>query len=507
MKKSIALKLFIITVGFFIAFISIQLLFQSLFFQNFYIERKTNNLKNSLESFEKSYTKNFGNLNKTLSSIKDFEEDNNAKIVILESNGLLSYTTDSEDKLKDSNRINIIKAIVGEWTSNPKAFIDMQIKGDTVTYIFNDPYYNVKNIVSIVPVAFNNTPAKVIFAVSSLQPVDEAVTVMKEFYIYIYIAAIIVILVLAFIYSKMISKPLVKLNKAALKMAKLDFTEECEVKTEDEIGNLAKTLNFLSNNLNTALSSLKKSNEQLKKDIEKEKELENMRKEFVAAVSHELKTPISLIEGYAEGIKDNIVQGEDREYYLDVIIDEAEKMGNLVSDMLELSKLESGTFKIEMGKFFLDRTINETIKRLEGIRADKDVNRNFNIISNVDEDLEVLGDEDRIEEVITNFLTNAIRHTRNKGNIYVRTQIKNDKIFVEIENEGEHIKEEELKKIWDRFYKIDKSRNRSLGGTGLGLSIVKNILKLHNSDFGAENTNIGVKFYFSLNKNFAKQNS
>lgn len=302
----------------------------------------------------------------------------------------------------------------------------------------------------------------------------------------------------------MIAKPLVELNNAALKMAKLDFTEKCEVTTEDEIGNLGKTLNFLAKNLSDALSSLKESNKQLRRDIEKEKELENMRKEFVAAVSHELKTPISLIEGYAEGIKDNIVQGEDRDYYLDVIIDEAKKMANMVSDMLELSKLESGNFKIEMNEFYLDMTINETIKRLEKIKGDKDTDRTFTIVSSVDKNLEVLGDEDRIEEVITNFLTNAIRHVKDKGNIYVRTLTKDDKIFVEIENEGEQIREEDMKKIWDRFYKIDKSRNRSLGGTGLGLSIVKHILQLHNSDFGVENTENGVKFYFSLYKKNAQ---
>ncbi|KYH28256.1 MULTISPECIES: ATP-binding protein [Clostridium] len=504
MKKSIVLKLFVITVVFFTAFITIEMLFQSIFFQNFYIDRKTKNLKNNLENFEKSYVENIGNMEKNLSNIKDFEDDNNAKIVILESNGLLSYITDSQDKIKDSNRVSIIKKVVEEWTSNPRAFIDMQMKGETVTYIFNDPRYNIKNIVAIAPVSFNNIPVKVIFAVSSLQPVDEAVKVMKELYIYVYIAAVIIILILAFIYSKMIAKPLVELNNAALKMAKLDFTEKCEVTTEDEIGNLGKTLNFLAKNLSDALSSLKESNKQLRRDIEKEKELENMRKEFVAAVSHELKTPISLIEGYAEGIKDNIVQGEDRDYYLDVIIDEAKKMANMVSDMLELSKLESGNFKIEMNEFYLDMTINETIKRLEKIKGDKDTDRTFTIVSSVDKNLEVLGDEDRIEEVITNFLTNAIRHVKDKGNIYVRTLTKDDKIFVEIENEGEQIREEDMKKIWDRFYKIDKSRNRSLGGTGLGLSIVKHILQLHNSDFGVENTENGVKFYFSLYKKNAQ---
>lgn len=498
MRRKIALKLFVVTAVFFISFISIQLIFQSLFFQKFYINRKTNNLKTALEKFEKNYVNNIRNSEKTLENIREFEEANNSKIVILESNGLLNYITDYKNEQKDSARIKVIKSIIHEWTSNPEAFFKMQNKDETITYIFDDRFYNIKNVVSVNPVVVNNIPAKVIFAVSSLQPVDEAANVMKEFYVYIYIAAVGLILVLSFIYSRMISKPLVDLNKTASKMARLDFTEKCQDDREDEIGNLAHTLNFLSENLKSALTSLRASNEKLKQDIEKEKELEKMRKEFVASVSHELKTPISLIEGYAEGIKDGIVEGEEQEYYLDVIIDEAQKMGILVSDMLELSRLESRSFKINLKEFALDNTILEIIKRLNGVRSQKNQDKNVEFITDIKSNLIALGDETRIEEVATNFLTNAIRHTKDQGKIFVRTIIKDDKVLVEIENQGENIPEDEISKIWDRFYKIDKSRNRSLGGTGLGLAIVKNILELHNSEYGAKNTENGVMFYFTL---------
>lgn len=498
MKKNITLKLFIVTAVFFISFISVQLICQSLFFQKFYINRKTNNLKTELEKFEKSYLKNIRNSKETLENIREFEEANNAKIVILESNGMLNYITDYENELKDSARIKVIRSIIHQWTSNPEAFLKMQNKNETITYVFDNKLYNIKNIVSVNPIVVNNIPAKVIFAVSSLQPVDEAANVMKEFYIYIYIAAVGLILVLSFIYSGMISKPLVDLNKTASKMARLDFTEKCQDDREDEIGNLAHTLNFLSENLKAALTSLRASNEKLKQDIEKEKELEKMRKEFVASVSHELKTPISLIEGYAEGIKDGIVDGDEQEYYLDVIIDESHKMGRLVSDMLELSRLESGNLKINIKEFALDNTILEIIKRLNGVRSQKKQDKSVEIMTDIKCNLIVLGDEIRIEEVVTNFLTNAIRHTKDEGKIFVRTIFKDDKVLVEIENEGNKIPQDEISKIWDRFYKIDKSRNRSLGGTGLGLAIVKNILELHNSEYGAKNTENGVVFYFTL---------
>ncbi|EDS78693.1 membrane associated histidine kinase with hamp domain [Clostridium botulinum C str. Eklund] len=500
MKKSITLKLFMTTVTFFILFITTQLLFQSLFFQSFYTNRKITRLKDNFKVFERKYIVNFGNSEATLVNIKKFEHDNNAKIVILESNGLLSYITDSKEQLKDTNKVSIIQSIIEQWTSNPEAFRKIQQQGKTITYIFNDNYYNLKHIVALTPVVINNHAGKVLFAVSSLQPVDEAVKVMKDFYIYTYIIAVILILILSLIYSKMISKPLVNLNNVALKMAKLDFNEKCETSREDEIGSLANTLNFLSNNLNSALSSLKESNSKLKKDIEREKELEIMRKEFVAAVSHELKTPISLIEGYAEGIKDNIFEEEDREYYINVIIDEAEKMGMLVTDMLELSRLESGTLKINIKNFYINDVINNVVKKLSKINEDKNSIDRINIICSLQNDLEVIGDELKIQQVITNFLTNAIRYTKPKDNVYVSTKLKNNKILIEVENDGEHIEEKEISKIWDKFYKLDKSRNRKLGGTGLGLAIVKNILELHSSEYGVINTKTGVKFYFTLNK-------
>ncbi|KOA20612.1 alkaline phosphatase synthesis sensor protein PhoR [Clostridium homopropionicum DSM 5847] len=500
MKKKIAIKLFIITVIFFIIFITTQLLFQSLFFQNFYTDRKTKILSKNLESFSKDYVKNIGNIDKTLENIKSFEENNNAKIVILESNGLLSYITDGQE-MRESIKVKMVKDIIRQWTSDPEAFKDLQKKGETVTYIFNDREYNIKNIVTIEPIIFNNIPGKVIFAVSSLQSVEEAVAVMKEFYTYIYIAALVLIVLMSFIYSKIISKPLIHLNEKALKMASLDFTEKCSVESEDEIGNLGRTLNFLSDNLSSALKGLQDSNDKLKKDIEKEKQLEEMRKEFVASVSHELKTPISLIAGYAEGIKDHIVKEEDKDYYMDVIIDEAERMSCLVSDMLELSRLESGTVKINKEPFFIDKTINKIIKKLEGIK--EDYNKGIKIEKSLEENLEAFGEENKIEEVITNFLTNALRHTKEEGYIFVRA--KGDKakhnIIVEIENQGEQIPEEEIEKIWDRFYKLDKSRNREAGGTGLGLAIVKNILILHDSEYGVVNTESGVKFYFIMKRN------
>jgi two-component system sensor histidine kinase VanS len=294
----------------------------------------------------------------------------------------------------------------------------------------------------------------------------------------------------------MIAKPLIKITKTASKMAKLDFTEKCMVKSEDEIGDLAISLNLLSENLNEALTSLTDANEQLEKDIEKEKKLTEMRKDFVAAVSHELKTPITLIEGYTQALNDDVLEGEEKQYFIDVIMDESKKMNNLVSDMLDLSQLESGNFKLVQEEFFLHELVKPVTKKFSSLLNEKNIKFELNLIQNI----KVNADWNRIEQVLTNYMTNAIRHTDDGGFISVIMVNKDDTICVEVENTGRKIDDDEIIKIWDNFYKIDKSRTRKLGGTGLGLSIVKNIMVLHGGSCGVENTEKGVKFYFILKK-------
>lgn len=494
MKKKIAFKLFIITTLFLVIFTTVVLIFQTAFFEKFYISRKMSKVKTNLGKFKTEYIAKNENMDDILTAVKNYEDENNAKIIILNSSGEFKLVTNYNEGQKDSNKINIIKRIIHQWTSDPKAFQDIKNKGNSVTYVFQNNEYNIKNIVCILPVTLSDGNWEMIFAVSSLQPVNEAVSILKEYYIYIYIAAVVIILLLSLVYSNMISKPLIKINKTAEKMASLDFSEKCVVKTHDELGNLAGTLNFLSDNLDMSLKSLKESNEKLKGDIEKEKSLEKMRREFVAGVSHELKTPISLIEGYAEGLKDEIVQGKERDYYIDVIIDEAQKMGNMVAEMLELSQLEHGNYKLNIESFNINEVMDVIIRKFINVIKEK----NITVVRSYDSIFYVDGDKKRIEQVITNLCTNAINHTTVKEQIVFNIEEKNKFIKISIENQGEEIPSEQLDKIWERFYKIDKSRNRKLGGTGLGLSIVKNIMELHKCKYGVNNTETGVKFYFFL---------
>ena len=281
-------------------------------------------------------------------------------------------------------------------------------------------------------------------------------------------------------------------------MSNMDFSVTCSTNREDEIGSLAKSLNFLSNNLQTALLDLQKKNKKLEEDIEKERELENMRKGFVDNVSHELKTPIGIIEGYAEGLKDGIVTGEDAKLYLETIIDEAQKMGILVSNMLELSKLESGVIKLSPEAFNINRLIKKILAKHTPNFEEHDFKVNF---TSTNPYSYVYADPFKMEQVMTNLVTNAIKYTppHNTINIAIEEELHRYKIIVQ--NLGTYIPEDEIDKLFDKFYRLDKSRERTQkNSTGLGLAIVKNILELHKSEFKFHNIDEGVEFYFYLEK-------
>lgn len=491
-KKSITRKLFAITSIVFIIFITTNLVVQSQFFEQFYIKWKTDNVKDNLVKFKNQY-KVLENDVDEVNLINSFEEENSYKIIISDSSGNLKQLTTFDDARKDSLKIGIMIQIMSDEIKNTGGAAKLIRQGKPFVFITGA---NRELVVSVAGILYDEKKDETIYVFSSLQPVNEAVQVIKEFYLYFYIGAIVTILLLSFIYSNMIAKPLIKITKTASKMANLDFTEKCQVKSEDEIGALATSLNLLSENLDGALTSLKDANTKLEKDIEKEKKLTEMRKDFVAAVSHELKTPITLIEGYTQALNDDILEGEEKQYFIDVIMDESKKMNNLVSDMLNLSQLESGNFKLVKEEFFLHELIQPFTKKFSSMLNEKNITLKLNLIQNI----KVNADWNRIEQVLTNYMTNAIRHINSGGYITLRMIEKEDTITVSVENTGSEIEATEIVKIWDNFYKVDKSRTRKLGGTGLGLSIVKNIMLLHGGSCGVENTENGVEFYFVLNK-------
>ncbi|MBH0332745.1 histidine kinase [Brevibacillus brevis] len=326
-----------------------------------------------------------------------------------------------------------------------------------------------------------------LFAMTSLQPVNEAAEIMRSYYGYITVGTLLLVLLASFYYSRRIAGPLLRMDDMTQKMAKLDFSEKIPIKTEDEIGNLSRNINRLSDMLHAHIV-------RLEQDIEKEKRLEQTRKEFIAGVSHELKTPLSIMESCLYILKDK-ADSPKRDYYFAAMEDEVQKMNLLVTDMLELAKYESGTYRMQMDSFRIDVLLEKICVKLAPDLAGKQLQLHHRFVP-----VEVIANQHRIEQVIVNFLTNAIRYTPEQEDIVISTVEGEDTVKICIENKGVQIPAEQLEKIWDRFYRVEHSRNRSTGGTGLGLAISKQILELHGADYGAMNTDEGVLFYFELKK-------
>ncbi|MGK0533010.1 ATP-binding protein [Bacillus sp. 'calajunan'] len=382
---------------------------------------------------------------------------------------------------KNSLFLDSIKEFQRDVLLNESNQIEYSIK--TMDYEKNDIKYKLL----MKPITERDGSVTYIYAMASLQPVDEAVQMVQDYYIYIIAFVVVLIFLASFYYSKQIAKPLLKINDTTKKIAHLDFTEQIPITSKDEIGDLSKNINVLSNKLHSHIG-------QLEQDIEKERKLENTRKEFISGVSHELKTPLSIMKSCISILKDGVAEHK-KEYYFQAMEREVDKMDTLILDMLELAKFESGTYKMKKDVFYIDTVIEDICEHLSVDIEKKELHVHKNICS-----FEVVANQSRIEQVIVNFITNAIRYTPNKEDIIISTIDEKDRIKVCIENKGTHIEEEQLDKIWDRFYRVDVARQRSQGGTGLGLAISKNILELHDAEYGAENTEDGVLFYFYLPK-------
>lgn len=356
-----------------------------------------------------------------------------------------------------------------------------------------EPWSGVRSLVAIHPIVQDGRLSELVVALTSLQQISEANDALRLFYVYIGIGGFALILLLSLLLSKIVTKPLLSLNKSALRMARLDFSVKSPIIRNDEFGSLARSLNTMAEKLDVTLRELQQANEQLRNEMDHKQRMELIQKEFVSNASHELKTPLSIVKSFAEGLRDGVGENK-RERYIEVILDETEKMEELVRDLLELAKLESKTIKLKKSWFFLSELTEEIVERLMHHFREKEL-RAVTILANEEA---LYADQEKIEQVLLNMLVNAIRHANPGSEITVRIEGEAQALRVTIENEGEQIPQEQLSFVWDRFYRIERSRNRKTGGTGLGLAIVRHILELHEASYSVRNTKTGVAFSFSL---------
>ncbi|MBQ7115432.1 MAG: HAMP domain-containing histidine kinase [Clostridia bacterium] len=309
------------------------------------------------------------------------------------------------------------------------------------------------------------------------------------------ILALVLALVFISAYSKHFTKPLIQMSEVANKIANLDFSAKCEINRGDEIGALADNINVVSESLNSALSELREKNAQLMEDIEKERRIEKMRADFISAASHELKTPIAIIRGYAEGLKMNMgEEDEGASEYCDIIMRESDRMNALVLNMLEQSLYSSGVKKPDMTEFEVNPFIEDLLKTVNPIFEEKGVKASF-IANN---DFIAFADKAQMTTVLSNIVLNACSHARGEKLIEITTEKVDNKIKINIFNTGSRVEEVDKEGIFTSFYRADKAHSRAEGRFGLGLAIVKSITENHNCDCGFENKENGVTFWFTM---------
>lgn len=324
------------------------------------------------------------------------------------------------------------------------------------------------------------------------QLISNSAAIANEFIVIVSTVCFLLSVLWVLNFARKFSRPIAEMNEITKDMAKLNFERKLQIDRSDEIGQLAASVNELSSSLNTALTDLKETNARLRSDIELERQLDVMRRGFVANVSHELKTPISIISGYAEGLKLN-VSPESKEEYCNTIIDESRRMNRLVLSILELSRYESGQIPLNRESFDISALCSDCLSR---IFSGKDIETENKIPA----DTEINADPLQTEQVLKAYLENAAAHTPDGGKVWTECLISGDTVRISVFNTGSHVDEDTMPQIWQSFYRGDKSHKRDSSRFGLGLSIVSAIMKLHEKKCGVYNTDFGVCFWFEADK-------
>lgn len=397
----------------------------------------------------------------------------------------------------------VLRSSVNDLDALRTEFWDVLLHGDKMEVLYSNKQYQLlqktdtrldSEYLVLVGVLENGDMVLMRTAVESIR---ESAAISNRFLLFVGAAAIVASILVAFFTTRHITKPLQQLTDISKRMVDLDFNAKYESDQSNsyEVEELGNHINRLSENLERTISELKTANVELQDDIEKKIQIDEMRKEFLSNVSHELKTPLALIQGYAEGLQECINDdAESREFYCDVIIDEADKMNRMVKKLLTLNQLEFGNDQVIMERFDMTELIRGVANSTRILMEQKGICLELEN----SEEAWVWGDEFKVEEVITNYMSNAINHADGEKLIRVFYTRSEDKLRVSVFNTGQPIPEEDIEKIWVKFYKVDKARTREYGGSGIGLSIVKAIMDSFHQRCGVINHEDGVEFWMEL---------
>lgn len=461
-KNSIKNEIWKYLIIFSILILGFLWIFQVVLLPSYYENSKTKELEKVVSSLSHAYyTKD--NIKDFFNNVANIAHTSGVCVIISDTLSNVDYTTDSFN----------IECMQGkEFTRYKNNFIASNQQKDKI--ITTNPKFENKTLVYSLRLDNNIY----IFTSSSLVPIDSTVYILRKQLIIVSIIVLALALLVSYFISEHLSKPIIKLTNATKEFGKNKDNQDFDIDSNlEEISELAQTLKYAS------------------KEIAQTEEL---RQDLMANVSHDLKTPLTMIKAYTEMVRDITYNDtEKREKNLNVIIEEVDRLNNLVNDILTLSVMESKMMNLNIEEFDLHKLIKNILSRYEIFS----INQEYNFIYNYNQDCQVTADKQKIEQVLYNLINNAIQYTGDDKIIEISLKDENNNYLVEIKNTGPIIPKEDLINIWNRYYKSNKNHKRAPIGTGLGLSIVKQILDLHNFEYGVtSNEKEGTIFYFKIRK-------
>lgn len=475
-------QMIIMFVGLTVAVLTMIFVINACLLQPYYIRNKQDEFVGIYESLQKDLIDGNTDLEAAALDINDQAEKTNISYVISDSTqGKSVSNTQNMDRLQSQ--------LIGHLLNAPKeqGRILRQTANYTIVQMKDD--FSQTEYISM----WGILPSGSVFLMRSpLESIQESVAISNRFLLLIGVIVLVMGIVAVWFLTKKLTDPIMELADISNRMADLDFETKYTSGGKNEIGRLGDNFNRMSEKLESTISELKTANNQLHKDIERKDKLEQMRTELLGNVSHELKTPIALIQGYAEGLKDEVNEdAASREFYCDVIIDEALKMNQMVRNLLILNQMEFGAQEIEFTRVNLTEIIAGVLQSMDIVAQQKEAK----VIFNDKTEVYAWADEYKVEQIVRNYISNAFNHLDGENIVEVRILPLNDKVRISVFNTGSSIPEEALPRIWDKFYKVDKAHTREYGGNGIGLSIVKAIMESLRQPYGVKNYDNGVEFW------------
>lgn len=477
-NRSVRVKMTLMLIIIMTSVILLSVLINLTMLKTYYTVKEKKTIKESYYQIQKVFQKDTVRKN----DVDEIAKTYNYRVLISDGSGTIVYSSEGEKSLMYKSLWNILNENLDK--------ISNQIKKQGYAVMTNT---NKSMGTSINLMGYLDGDYTVIIS-TPMESIQTSARLSGQFTMYVGLILIICGAVAMYLYSRQFTKPIEDMAKAANQMSHLDFDVKVPTGSDDELGRLGASINELSSKLEFTISELKTANNELQKDIEQKVQIDEMRKEFLSHVSHELKTPIALIQGYSEGLKDNILDDEEsKEFYCDVIADEAKKMNRMVQKLLTLNQIEFGNNQVNMERFDITEMIRNMVESSKILVEKQEVKIIFD-----EPETHVWADEFMIEEVVNNYLSNARNHVTDGGIIKVSYCRHGNDVRIKVFNTGDHIPQEDIDKLWVKFYKVDKARTREYGGSGIGLSIVEATMKAHDKDYGVANVEGGVEFYFDV---------